>query len=251
MTKSRRQFLKSTGLGLASLPFALNLPSLCFANQHSASKDLLSCLAQWHLPQEFLARSIRRRFQSKRILEPLASFQKQTLVLKGISDKVRGDGEGHMRGIGCLLTVSNCSLAMFRVVRIRLLAGPVVFLWIRNLRIICKLIHTSYPIWFTGIRCAGSEKADTWTRLCYAGPNKPIAPIDDPYQMFNRLYGRAKDRAAVASILDEVRDDLAKLSKSVSTEDRRLLDEHTAFVRDMEKEFTAPQATSNRMPYQN
>ena len=38
------------------------------------------------------------------------------------------------------------------------------------------------------------DRADTWTRMVYAGPNKPIAPIDDPYQMFDKLYGRAKDR---------------------------------------------------------
>ena len=37
------------------------------------------------------------------------------------------------------------------------------------------------------------DRADTWTRWSYAGANKPITPIDDPYQMFNKLYGRAKD----------------------------------------------------------
>ena len=38
------------------------------------------------------------------------------------------------------------------------------------------------------------DRADTWTRMVYAGPNKPIAPIDDPYQMFAKLYGRMKDQ---------------------------------------------------------
>ena len=38
------------------------------------------------------------------------------------------------------------------------------------------------------------DRADTWTRMVYSGPNKPIAPIDDPYQMFNKLYGLAADR---------------------------------------------------------
>ena len=48
------------------------------------------------------------------------------------------------------------------------------------------------------------ERADTWTRMVYSGPNRPIAPIDDPYQMFNKLYGRAKDRENLSSVLDEV-----------------------------------------------
>src|ERR671917_409458 len=50
---------------------------------------------------------------------------------------------------------------------------------------------------------------------------KPIAPIDDPYQMFNKLYGKAKDREALASILDDVKDDLKKVSSTVSAQDRR------------------------------
>ena len=48
------------------------------------------------------------------------------------------------------------------------------------------------------------DRADTWTRMVYAGPNKPIAPIDDPYQMFAKLYGRMKDQESLKSILDEL-----------------------------------------------
>ena len=61
----------------------------------------------------------------------------------------------------------------------------------------------------------GTERADTWTRMVYSGPNKPVAPIDDPYQMFARLYGRAKDREVLASVLDDVADDLKKVRASV------------------------------------
>src|SRR5438067_8364667 len=73
------------------------------------------------------------------------------------------------------------------------------------------------------------DRADTWTRWVYTGPNKPIAPIDNPYQMFNKLYGREKDRAALASVLDTLADDLKKVGNSVSAEDRKLLEEHAAF----------------------
>ncbi len=30
--------------------------------------------------------------------------------------------------------------------------------------------------------------------MVYTGANKPLAPIDNPYQMFNKLYGRQKDQ---------------------------------------------------------
>jgi hypothetical protein len=81
------------------------------------------------------------------------------------------------------------------------------------------------------------ERADTWTRWVYAAGNKPVAPIDDPYQMFTKLYGRAKDQEHLKSILDELQDDLQKVRSVVSAEDRRLLEEHASFVREMEQEL--------------
>ena len=59
------------------------------------------------------------------------------------------------------------------------------------------------------------DRADTWTRMVYAGPNKPIAPIDDPYQMFGKLYGRMKDQESLKSIMDELKEDLNKVSSVV------------------------------------
>jgi hypothetical protein len=83
------------------------------------------------------------------------------------------------------------------------------------------------------------EHADTWTRMVYAGPNKPIAPIDDPYQMFQKLYGQLKDQETLKSVLDELKDDLAKIKANVSAEDRKILEEHTTLVREMEAEILA------------
>src|SRR4029079_4664499 len=81
------------------------------------------------------------------------------------------------------------------------------------------------------------ERADTWTRMSFAGPNKPLAPIDDPYQMFAKLYGRMKDEQALGSVLDDLQEDFKKVEQLVSTEDRQLLKEHTTFVREMEQEL--------------
>lgn len=78
--------------------------------------------------------------------------------------------------------------------------------------------------------------------MVYSGPNKPIAPIDDPYQMFAKLYGQMKDKESLKSVLDELQDDLRKVSAAVSTEDRRLLEEHAALVRELEVELKAQPA---------
>src|SRR4030081_1318452 len=73
--------------------------------------------------------------------------------------------------------------------------------------------------------------------MVYAAGNRPIAPIDDPYQMFARLYGRMRDQATVGSVLDDVRGDLQRVASVVSVDDRRLLEEHTTFVREMERDL--------------
>ena len=92
------------------------------------------------------------------------------------------------------------------------------------------------------------DRADTWSRMVYAGPNKPIAPIDDPYQMFAKLYGRMKDQESLKSILDDLQDDLNKVRSVVSAEDRQLLEEHATFVREMEQELSrTPRAGTSAM----
>jgi hypothetical protein len=86
------------------------------------------------------------------------------------------------------------------------------------------------------------DRADTWTRMVYTGPNKPVAPIDDPYQMFGKLYGGQKDRENLTSILDELQEDLQKVKSVISAADRRLLDEHTTLVRELEQELKSGRA---------
>jgi hypothetical protein len=88
------------------------------------------------------------------------------------------------------------------------------------------------------------NRADPWTRMCYAGNNRPVAPIDDPGQMFEKLYGGAKDRQVVASVLDFVREDLRRVSTKLSPEDRRLLEEHLQQVRQLEQDIAAAESQS-------
>jgi hypothetical protein len=85
------------------------------------------------------------------------------------------------------------------------------------------------------------ERADTWTRMSYTGPNQPLAPIDDPYRLLDKLYGRRKDRLALRSVLDGVGEDLRKIEAAVSGEDRQLLARQAEFVREMERELSDPE----------
>lgn len=71
--------------------------------------------------------------------------------------------------------------------------------------------------------------------MVYAGGNKPIAPIDNPYQMFKKLYGRMKDQQSLRSVLDDLEGDLKKINAAISADDRQLLEEHTTLVRNWSK----------------
>ncbi len=159
------------------------------------------------------------------------------LLLSGVCDKVRGDGDNHMRGIGCLLTgielyPGNIQGRLRHAGRL----GQRHFSIDQEIRQHLQAdaaTKTRFGSLEFGVMVP--ERADTWSRMVYAGPNKPVTPIDDPYQMFAKLYGRMKDRELLGSVLDDVQDDLKKVRTMVSAEDRHLLDEHATFVREMEQ----------------
>jgi hypothetical protein len=239
--RSRREFIRDFGLGAASVPFILNLPSLGFANQRRRKQRLVVMFSpNGVVPSAFWPDAEGKLDALKDSLKPLEPFKERTLILHGVCDKVRGDGDNHMRGIGCLLT------------GIELFPGNIQggshtpAGWASGLSIDQEIKNHLQAQTATRTRFGSLEfgvmvpdRADTWTRMVYAGGNKPIAPIDDPYRMFAKLYGHLKDQENLKSILDDLQEDLRKVRSAVGAEDRRLLDEHATFVREMERELKA------------
>ncbi|PYJ04974.1 MAG: hypothetical protein DME25_09245 [Verrucomicrobia bacterium] len=236
----RRQFLKQVGLSTASLPFLLGLPSLGLASPARPRQRLIIMFSpNGTIPRSFWPDEYGTDFTLKEIMQPLEPFKQRMLILRGLSNKVRGDGDAHMRGMSCLLT------------GIELFPGNIQggsdtpAGWAKGISIDQELKNFLQSREETRTRFGSLEfgvgvtdRADPWTRMSYGGPNKPIAPISDPYQMYQKLYGQMKDKQALQSILDDVADDLKKVRKLISADDRRLLDEHQALVRQMEKELT-------------
>jgi hypothetical protein len=242
---SRREFLRNLGIGAAAVPFVLNLPSLGFASAAPARRQRLIVMFSPNgvIPKNFWPDTYDKDFELKESLTPLEPLKDQTLLLHGVSDKVRGDGDNHMRGIGCLLT------------GIELFPGNIQggsdtpAGWSKGISIDQEIknflqskpeTRTRFGSLEFGVMVP--ERADTWTRMSYAGANKPLAPIDDPYQMFAKLYGRKKDEESLRSILDDLQEDFKKVERVVSAEDRQLLQEHTTFVRQMEQDLKADES---------
>jgi hypothetical protein len=237
--RTRREFIRDLGIGTAAVPFILNLPGLGFANQQRRKQRLVVMFSpDGVVPGTFWPDAEGDSFTLKESLSPLAAFRSRTLVLHGICDKVRGDGDNHMRGIGCLLTGVELfpgNIQGGSHTPAGWASGISIDQEIKNHLQRCPETRTRFGSLEFGVMVP--DRADTWTRMVYAGPNKPIAPIDNPYQIFAKLYGRVKDRENLKSILDDLQDDLRKVESAVGAEDRRLLDEHATFVREMEKEL--------------
>jgi hypothetical protein len=238
--QNRRDFLRNLGVSAAALPFVLNLSSLQAAQGPRKKRLVVMFSPNGIVPKTFWPDEEGACFALKESLQPLAPFRDRTLVLHGVCDKVRGDGDNHMRGIGCLLT--GCELFPGNIqggshTPAGWASGLSIDQEIKNHLQQNEATRTRFGSLEFGVQVP--ERADTWTRMVYSGPNKPVAPIDNPYQMFHKLYGRLKDQESLRSVLDEVQEDLKKVSSLVSAEDRRLLDEHTSLVRELERELQA------------
>jgi hypothetical protein len=236
----RRQFIKQLGLSAASLPFLVGLPSLGLASPARPRQRLIVVFTpNGTIQPDFWPDETGRRFALKEIMTPLEGLQERMLVLKGLSNRVRGDGDNHMRGMSCLLT------------GIELFPGNIQggshtpAGWARGISIDQEIKNYFQRREETRTRFGSLEfgvgvtdRADPWTRMSYAGPNQPIAPISDPYQMYQKLYGQLQDKECLQSILDDVQEDLRKVRKLMSAEDQRLLEEHQSLVRQMEREIS-------------
>jgi len=241
---TRREFLKTLGISSAALPFLSNLHSFAGEARAATRKQRLIVMFSPNgtVPWDFWPDEEGSEFTLKRILQPLQPFQDQMLVLKGLCNKVRGDGDGHMRGMGCLLTGTELfpgNIQGGSDTPAGWASGISIDQEIKNFLQSKEETRTRFGSLEFGVMVP--DRADTWTRMSYLGPNKPVTPIDDPYQMFRKLYGQMEHKKNLVSVLDDVEADLKKLSKLVSKEDRHLLDEHASFVRNMEKQLQESQ----------
>ena len=244
---SRRNFLKGLGVSSAALPFINGLPGLQAKNAvHSKKRLIFMFSPNGTLPGEFWPEPLDNSIALKPIMEPLSEFKDDILTLKGVHNKVGGDGDDHMKGIGCLLTGRRLHRGNIQG------GGHTPAGWASGISIDQEISNFLQSKDSTKTRFGSLEfgvavpnRADPWTRLSYSGSNKPIAPIDDPQQMLQKMYGQMKDKESLVSILDDVADDLKSISSKLSKEDRQLLEEHMSLVRKVEKDLKVAEKESS------
>ena len=186
---TRRNILKRLGIAPTALPFLSNLPSMAAeANAAQRKKQRLVIVFTpdgvvkdnfWPTSPGLFStdRTTSQQNALPPILTPFESIQDKLLLVKGVHNQIRGDGDGHMRGIGCLLT------------GIELFPGNIQggshtpAGWASGKSIDQEIAEHLQTDAATTTRFRSLEfgvlvpnKADTWTRMVYAGPNKPLAP---------------------------------------------------------------------------
>ena len=244
----RREFIRRAGLSAAIMPFLLGLPSLGLGAPARPRQRLIIMFSpNGTIPGAFWPDEQGEEFTLKEILSPLESFRSRMLVLNGLCNKVRGDGDNHMRGMSCLLTGTELfpgNVQGGSHTPAGWSSGISIDQEVKDFLQSSEETRTRFGSLEFGVGV--QDRADPWTRMSYAGPNKPIAPISDPYQMYRKLYGQMQDRASLGSVLDGVQSDLQKVRKLISAEDRRLLEEHETLVRQMEQELADPKSRDLR-----
>lgn len=249
---SRRDFLRNAGLSAAGINLAMGLPGLVEAASTPVDRRqrlIFVFSPNGVIPKHFWPDANAEAIELTRILQPLEEVKDHVLTLHGVHNRIQGDGDGHMRGIGCLLT------------GIELYPGDIqggsdtpagwsmgisVDQFLRNRLQADSRTRTRFGSLEFGVLVP--DRADTWTRMSYSGPNQPVAPVDDPYVMFDKLYGQARNRRIMASVLDGLSEDFQRLEKMIGREDREILQKHTALIRQVEKELQDERTLAKKNP---
>jgi len=167
-----------------------------------------------------------------------------------------GPGGLHQKGIGGLFTGAQLQSGALFVDGCGQTAG-----WANGISVdqeLAKTLAVGTPIKSLELGVRATEN-DVQGRISYAGPGAPLPPMNDPSEVFQRLFsgfGQNTDqlaelRARRQSVLDTVQAQFKSVSARVSSADKQKLDAHLTLVRDLETPWpslatAAPPASRRR-----
>jgi hypothetical protein len=247
----RRTFLKGAGTMIA-LPFLDAMVPAGTALVGESAKWPVR-LAFVYVPNGIVMKDWRpdtagKTFEFKRILKPLERYREDLFVLSGLDDhngNALGDGPGdHARAGAAYLTGVHCKKTAGADIQNGISTDQIAALKVgsqtrlSSIELGCEDSRTVGNC-DSGYSCAYTNS------ISWRGTTTPMPPEINPRMAFERLFGTAdlslspevrQRRAAYRkSILDVVRDDTQKLSRSLGASDKRKIDEYLSAVREIEQ----------------
>ncbi len=247
---SRRSILRGLGLGIVGSALPMALPrSRAQAGGHTPPIRFVTIFTGGGtIKDAWGTRRTDTDFRYGEILEPFEDLRDRALVLEGLDMTVamRGPGGGHQRGPGVVLTgqpllegdfcggidcVSGAS---------GWAAGPSIDQVIGDHLVGSTRIRSIEA----GVRVLGANNRH---RISFRAANEPVAPDDDPFSVWQRLFAGAGltraelelQRRSRGSVLDLVRGDLRALERDIGREHRSRLEAHVGAIRELERQLDA------------
>lgn len=261
---SRRTALRGMGTAIA-LPW---LEAMLPRNSYGAPADVpppirmafLSVPNGAHMP-DWIPNEEGENFTVPKILEPVAKFKSDMLVLSGLAldgGRAHGDGPGdHARSCASFLTGAHPKKTDGADINNGVSVDQVAAGKIGHL--------TRFPSLELGIeRGAQSGNCDSGYSCAYSAnvswrnATTPVPKEIDPVAVFDRLFGtgdkgeqgkaRAKRDQYRRSILDFALEDASRLQKQLGVNDQRKLDEYLYAVRDVERRLIEAEKLRGKEP---
>jgi len=200
------------------------------------------------IPNEWRPDGGETDFTLRRILAPLERHRDKLLILDGLDMRSTsaGPGDGHQKGMGHMLTGRE------------LLPGDVgggcdscaPVSWASGISVDQQIANqiagdTAFRSLELGVRCGNSS--NVWTRMSYRGASEPLPPEDDPYAVFERVFGELtgdpfgleRRLAMRQSVVDYLHQDYGDLQSRVAREDSLRMEQHIDGIRDIERRLSS------------
>ena len=258
----RRTFLQGVGATLALPLLDGMVPAMAAVGDKRATRLSFVYVPNGIIMDKWTPATEGAGFQMTPILEPIASYRDQMLVLSGLDCKNAnpqpGEGGGdHERGSGAFLTGVHPKKTGGADIQAGTSIDQIAAKELGNQTELASLELTLDFAEFVGGCDPGYSCAYTNT-ISWRSPTTPIPMENNPRQVFERLFGSSdttnpaeriarirKDR----SILDAVSQDVSRLVTGLGPTDRRKLTEYLDAVRDVERRIQkAEEQSSQELP---
>jgi hypothetical protein len=240
----RRSFLKTLGLGAAGAATLPLMPSLGSpAPGEFPMRVVIFFSANGTIPWRWRPTGGENDWTipDDGILTPLRPHKDDLLILDGIDmiSARNGPGDGHQRGMCHMLTGTEMGTGNFPG------GGGQLAGYAGGISVdqhIAQQVHNGemFDSIELGVQCGGPN---SWSRMSSKGYNRPVEPVQNPYTIYDRIFGALEQDAAQrerirkrrASVLDFVSEDLRKVKQRASTFDRDRLEQHLTSIREIEQ----------------